>query len=100
MIGSIRHILVPYYPKRSIPRTTPRLASALVPNQRRGILFAFAGILLPAFNVFDAADRGASGANVVAIACGAFLLFYGFVVVARSGRPPTSPPPSSPPSSS
>ena len=66
-----------------------------MPNQRRGILFAFAGILLLAFNVFDAADRGASGANVVAIACGAFLLFYGFTVVARSGRPPASRPPSS-----
>ena len=69
-----------------------RLGSALVstvPNQRRGILFAFAGILLLAFNVFDAADRGASGANIVAIAIGAFLLFYGFTVVARSGRPPT-----------
>jgi hypothetical protein len=61
-----------------------------VPNQRRGILFAFAGILLLAFNVYDAADRGASGANIVAIACGTFLLFYGFVVVARSGRPPSS----------
>jgi len=54
------------------------------------MLFALAGILLLAFNVFDAADRGASGANVVAIACGAFLLFYGFIVVARSGRPPSS----------
>ena len=66
-----------------------------VPNQRRGILFAIAGLLLLAFNVFDAADRGASGANIVAIACGAFLLFYGFTVVARSGRPPSSQPPSS-----
>ena len=63
------------------------LTSALVPNQRRGVLFAIAGILLLAFNVYDAADRGASGANVVAIAAGAFLLFYGFAVVARSGRP-------------
>jgi hypothetical protein len=71
-----------------------------VANQRRGILFAFAGILLLTFNVFDAADRGASGANVVAIACGAFLLFYGFVVVARSGRPSTGPSASGPPPSS
>jgi hypothetical protein len=61
-----------------------------VPDQRRGILFALAGILLLGFNVFDAADRGASGANIVAVACGGFLLFYGFVVIARSGRPPAS----------
>jgi uncharacterized membrane protein HdeD (DUF308 family) len=60
-----------------------------VPNQRRGILFAVVGILLLAFNVVDAAERGASGANIVAIACGAFLLFYGFALVARSGRPPS-----------
>ena len=58
-------------------------------TERRGILFAVAGILLLAFNVIDAADRGASGGNIVAIACGAFLLFYGFAVVARSGPPPS-----------
>jgi hypothetical protein len=78
-----------------MPGSSCELTSAVVPNQRRGILFAFAGILLLAFNVFDAADRGASGANIVAIACGAFLLFYGFIVVARSGRPPSNQPPSS-----
>jgi hypothetical protein len=61
-----------------------------MPNQRRGILFAFVGILLLAVNVFDAADRGASGGNIVAIACSAFLLFYGFAMVARSGRPPSN----------
>jgi hypothetical protein len=61
-----------------------------VPNQRRGILFALAGIVLLAVNVVDAAQRGSSGANVVAIAIGAGLLFYGFTVVARSGRPPSS----------
>jgi hypothetical protein len=66
-----------------------------VPTQRRGILFACIGILLLAVNVIDAADRGASGANLVAIACGAFLLFWGFMIVARSGRPPTGEPPSS-----
>ncbi len=63
-----------------------------MPTTKRGILFAIVGIMLLAFNVFDAADRGASGANIVAIACGAFLLFYGFAVVARSGRPPSSGP--------
>lgn len=61
-----------------------------MPTQRRGILFACIGILLLAVNVFDAADRGASGANLIAIGCGAFLLFYGFAIVARSGRPPAS----------
>ena len=59
-------------------------------ESRRGILFAIAGILLLAFNVIDAAQRGASGANVFAIVIGASLLFYGFAVVARSGRPSSS----------
>jgi hypothetical protein len=57
-------------------------------QQRRAIAAAFAGLLILALNVIDAADRGASAGNVVAIACGAFLLFWGFTAVARSGRPP------------
>jgi hypothetical protein len=57
---------------------------------RRGMLFSIAGIALLALNVIDAADRGASAGNVIAIAVGAFLLFYGFALVARSGRPPSS----------
>ena len=57
---------------------------------RRGILFSIAGLLLLALNVIDAADRGASAGNVVAIAAGAFCLFWGFALVARSGRPPSS----------
>jgi hypothetical protein len=40
--------------------------------------------------VSDAADRGASAGNVVAIALGAFLLYYGSSLVARSGRPPAT----------
>jgi len=61
-----------------------------VAEQTRGIAAALAGLLVLALNVIDAADRGASAGNVIAIALGAFLLFYGFAVVARSGRPPSS----------
>ena len=57
-------------------------------EQRRGIAVALAGVLILALNVIDAADRGASAGNIVAIAAGAFLLFWGFSLVARSGRPP------------
>jgi hypothetical protein len=60
-----------------------------VPGTTRGIAFAVAGIALLALNVIDAADRGASAGNAVAIAAGAFLLFWGFALVARSGRPPS-----------
>lgn len=58
-------------------------------ERNRGILFSIAGLVVLALNVIDAADRGASAGNVVAIAIGAFLLFWGFTVVARSGRPPS-----------
>jgi hypothetical protein len=59
-----------------------------VPTRNRGIAASVAGLLLLALNVIDAADRGASAGNAVAIAAGAFLLFWGFSLVARSGRPP------------
>ena len=62
----------------------------MAPLTKRGIAFAVAGIVILALNVIDAADRGASAGNVVAIAAGAFLLFWGFALVARSGRPPSS----------
>jgi hypothetical protein len=58
-----------------------------VHQRRRGIAFSVAGLLILALNVIDAADRGASAGNVAAIVIGAFLLFYGFNEVARSGRP-------------
>ena len=61
-----------------------------MPNRNRGIAAAVAGLLILALNVIDAADRGASAGNLVAIACGAFLLFWGFGMVARSGRPPVN----------
>jgi hypothetical protein len=59
-----------------------------VSERNRGIAFSIAGILLLALNVVDTADRGASAGNIVAIAIGAFRLFWGFAVVARSGKPP------------
>jgi hypothetical protein len=61
-----------------------------VAERNRGILVSIAGLLVLALNVIDAADRGASAGNIVAIAIGAFLLFWGFSAVARSGRPPTA----------
>jgi hypothetical protein len=74
-----------------MPRSSGGLTSAAVqPEAKRGVLFAVIGIVILALNVIDAADRGASAGNVVAIAAGAFLLFWGFGLVARSGRPPSS----------
>lgn len=61
-----------------------------MPERRRGVTSSILGIVLLALNVIDAADRGASVGNVVAIAIGAFLLFWGFSLVARSGNPPAS----------
>lgn len=55
-------------------------------DQRRGITVAIAGLVVLAMEVIDTLDRGSSLWNVVAIAAGAFLLFYGFTMVARSGR--------------
>ena len=59
-----------------------------MPERNRGIVMAACGLLVLALNVIDAVDRGASGFNLVTIAVGTFLLFYGFSVVARTGRPP------------
>jgi hypothetical protein len=56
-------------------------------EKRRGMVMAGCGLLVLALNVIDAANRGASGFNFVSIALGAFLLFYGFSIVARTGRP-------------
>jgi hypothetical protein len=54
------------------------------------IASSIAGLLILAFNVLDAADRGASAFNFLSIAIGAFLLFHGFTVIARTGAPPPS----------
>ncbi len=49
---------------------------------------AISGIAVLVLNVIDAANRGASAFNFLTIAVGVFLLFYGFTVIARTGRPP------------
>ncbi len=59
-----------------------------MPSRTRAFAAVGAGLLLLALNVIDAADRGASAGNIVAIALGAFLLFWGFALVARTGPPP------------
>jgi amino acid transporter len=51
------------------------------------IATSIAGLLILAFNVIDAADRGSSVWNFLAIGIGVFLLFYGFTELARVGRP-------------
>jgi uncharacterized membrane protein HdeD (DUF308 family) len=55
-------------------------------ERNRGVVMAVCGILVLALNVIDAADRGASLWNLVTIATGAFLLFWGFALVARNPR--------------
>jgi hypothetical protein len=57
-------------------------------NQTRAIATAIAGILILTFNIIDAANRGSSVWNFLAIACGAFLLFWGFTEIARGAKPP------------
>jgi hypothetical protein len=55
-------------------------------EQTRGIVMALCGILVLALNVIEAVDRGATAWNLLTIATGAFLLFYGFAVITRSSR--------------
>ena len=55
-------------------------------DRNRGVVMAVCGILVLALNVIDAADRGASAFNLITIATGAFLLFWGFGLVARNPR--------------
>jgi hypothetical protein len=57
-------------------------------NQTRSIATAIAGILILTFNIIDAANRGSSVWNFLAIGCGAFLLFWGFTEIARGSKPP------------
>lgn len=55
-------------------------------DRRHGIIDAVVGLLILAANVIDAANRGSSFWNFVAIALGAGLLFYGFSLIGRSAR--------------
>ena len=52
-------------------------------ERTRGWVMTVCGLLVLALNVIEAADRGATAWNFATIATGAFLLFYGFSVVAR-----------------
>jgi uncharacterized membrane protein len=61
-----------------------------MPERTRGIVMAVCGIVVLALNVIDAVNRGGSAFNFVTIAVGAFLLFYGFAVIARTGTPPSA----------
>lgn len=55
-------------------------------ERARGFVMVVCGLLVLALNVIEAVDRGATAWNMVTIATGAFLLFYGANVVARSAR--------------
>lgn len=57
-------------------------------NQTRSIIVSFVGILILVVNIIDAANRGSSVWNFVAIGCGAFLLFWGFTEIVRGAKPP------------
>lgn len=48
------------------------------------------GLLVMGLNVVEVADRGSSTWNFLTIAVGAFLLFYGFTVIAKPPAPPAA----------
>ncbi len=54
-------------------------------DRSHGFVYSVAGLLVLAVNVIDAANRGSSVWNFVAIAVGTGLLFYGFSLIARTG---------------
>jgi hypothetical protein len=56
------------------------------PDRTRGFAAVVCGLLVLLLNVIEAADRGATAWNLLSIALGAFLLFYGTSMVARAGR--------------
>ena len=70
--GEMLILLGAYNPADVLPRTTYL------------VFMAIAGLVVLAANVIDATRDGTSGWNVVAIATGTALLFYGFAVVARA----------------
>jgi hypothetical protein len=52
-------------------------------EQTRGVVMAASGLLVLALNVIEAVDKGSSAWNLITIATGAFLLFYGVAVLSR-----------------
>lgn len=59
-------------------------------ERARGWVMVVAGLLVMGLNVVEVADRGSSTWNFLTIAVGAFLLFYGFTVIAKPPAPPAS----------
>ncbi len=57
-----------------------------MPERTRGFVMVVCGLLVLMLNVIEVADQGATAWNIVTIATGAFLLFYGTSVVARAPR--------------
>lgn len=55
-------------------------------DRNRGVVMAVCGIIVLGLNVIEVADVGASAWNLITIATGAFLLFWGFGLVARNPR--------------
>jgi hypothetical protein len=55
-------------------------------ERTRGFVMVVCGLIVLALKVIEAVDRGATAWNIVTIATGAFLLFYGTSVVAKSPR--------------
>ena len=55
-------------------------------DRRHGIIYSVAGLLVLAANVIDAANRGSSFWNFVAIAIGVALLFGGFTMIGRDAK--------------
>ena len=56
-------------------------------QRTRGFIMTGTALLGLALNVVDAADRGSSAWNILAIVCFAILLFCGFGLIAKSGPP-------------
>jgi len=56
-------------------------------ERTRGWVMTVSGLLVLGLNVIEVADRGATAWNFATIAVGTFLLFFGFVTIARPPAP-------------